>query len=267
MKIRAVLFDLDDTLIVDEAVSRETFARVAELAAQRYGADKEKFIHDAMRFARVFWAEGPCHPFCKSFGISAFECLWGKFLGDSEDLTRLRTWAYDFRERVFDAALREQLLESQSEACDLAEAFAKERRLLQRLMPDAREILARLAPDYLLGLLTNGAPDLQREKIAASGLGSVFQAIAISGEVGIGKPRPEIFHHLTAALEVDTSEAVMVGNSVERDIAGARNAGMASVWIKVPGSEELDSAEPDYTITALAELPSVLAALASTEAR
>lgn len=263
MKFRALLFDLDDTLVVDEAVSKETFACVAELARSSHGAEKEKFIRDAMKHARALWAAGPCHPLCRSLGISAFECLWGKFDTPGEQWLQLRTWALEFREQVFDAALRDQMIDSPTGSQDLAEAWAAERRLLQRLMPDAKEVLARLGADYKIGLLTNGAPDLQREKIAASGLGSAFQAIAISGEYNIGKPRPEIFHRLAAELGTAPAECLMVGNSVERDIAGARNAGILSVWIKVPGSEEPDTAEPDATITALAELPGVVSSLES----
>ena len=118
--------------------------------------------------------------------------------------------------------------------------------------------MAELAPSYKLALLTNGAPDLQREKIAASGLESFFQAIAVSGEHGIGKPKPEIFHRLLAELGVTADEAVMVGNSLERDIAGARNAGIRSIWIRVPGSEEQADVTPDHTITNLAEIPAIL---------
>lgn len=261
MKIKTVLFDLDDTLAVDEAVSHEAFQRTAEKATQTYGADAAKFVPDAMRHARALWATGPSQPYCKSIGISAFECLWGRFEGDSADLTQLREWSQKFREQAFDAALRDQLIESPSGAHDLAETFASERRRLQRLMPDAKETLARLAADYCIGLLTNGAPDLQREKIAASGLGSFFQAIAVSGEYGIGKPKPEIFHRLLAELGTKPSEAVMVGNSLERDILGAQNAEVFSIWIKVAGSEEHAAVEPNRTITALAELPALLKSL------
>ena len=111
--------------------------------------------------------------------------------------------------------------------------------------------------------MTNGAPDLQREKIAASGLESFFKAIAVSGEHGIGKPRPEIFHRLLSELGVSADEAVMVGNSLERDIAGARNAGIRSIWIRVPGSEEHAEVTPDHTITSLSEIPSILDQLAA----
>ena len=144
----------------------------------------------------------------------------------------------------------------------LSSEFASTRRARQRLLPGARELMTELATSYKLALLTNGAPDLQREKIVASGLGSFFQAIAVSGEHGIGKPKPEIFHHLLSELGVLPDEAVMVGNSLERDIAGAENAGICSIWIRVPGSEEQAEVTPDHTITNLAEIPVILKELA-----
>jgi putative hydrolase of the HAD superfamily len=164
----------------------------------------------------------------------------------------------EYRKHVFDAALREQLLEDTQGAEELAAHFSRTRRKLQRLLPDALETVVRLKAKHKIGLLTNGAPDLQREKIAASGLGLLFDAIAVSGEHGIGKPKPEIFHRLLSELGVASSEAVMVGNSLERDIAGARNAGITSIWIRIPGSEEPADVTPDATITGLAQLPELL---------
>lgn len=131
-------------------------------------------------------------------------------------------------------------------------AYALQRR---RLAEVGRE----LDRSYKLALLTNGAPDLQQEKIAASGLGAFFDAIAVSGEHGIGKPRREIFDLLLAKLAVDPSEAAMVGNSMERDILGAKNAGLAAaIWLRVPGSEEQADVVPDYTITGLHEIAAIL---------
>lgn len=263
MPIRAILFDLDDTLIVDEAVSREAFRATAETAVAPVGADARELERSARQHALRLFEAGPVRPFCKRIGISAFECLWGRFLGESDDLTRLREWAHAYRTQVFDAALRDQAIESPDVAESLAAEFERQRRKLQRLMPDALEVLARLAPDYQIGLLTNGAPDLQREKLAASGLGGFFSAIAVSGEHDIGKPQAEIFHRLLAELATDPSDAVMVGNSLERDIAGARNAGIRSIWIRVPGSEESADVDPDHTIIGLAELPGILKSAAA----
>jgi putative hydrolase of the HAD superfamily len=262
MAIKALLFDLDDTLAVDEAVSHETFAHVAAEASSRFGVDPARFAADAMATARALWAEGECRPFCRSIGISAFECLWGGFTGDSTELTALRNWAMAYRVEVFAKTLALQDREATEDAAlFLSTEFAATRRARQRLMPGARELLEGLVTGHSIALLTNGAPDLQREKIAASGLQSFFRAIAVSGEHGIGKPKPEIFHRLLSELGVEASEALMVGNSLERDIAGARNAGIRSVWIRVAGSEEQAEVTPDHTITALSEIPSILSGL------
>lgn len=262
MAIRALLFDLDDTLVVDEAVSHETFAHVAAEASSRFGADPGRFAADAMGLARELWNEGSSRPFCRSIGISAFECLWGGFTGESPELTALREWATAYRVEVFSRALSLQTEGiPQDAAAFLSAEFASTRRARQRLMPGARELLTDLASTRKIALLTNGAPDLQREKIGASGLESFFQAIAVSGEHGIGKPKPEIFHRLLSEIGVEAGEALMVGNSLERDIAGARNAGIRSIWIRVPGSEERAEVTPDHTITALSEIPPLLEAL------
>jgi len=258
MPISTVLFDLDDTLIVDEAVSREAFADVAGLAAERYGIPAADFRLRAATEARALWAKGPANAYCRAIGISAFECLWGRFEGDGGDLRVLREWSRVYRVAAFDAAVRSFGIEDGEAGAVLAERFERARRTLQRLMPDAREVLARLAVDYRIGLLTNGAPDLQREKILASGLGGHFRVIAVSGEHGIGKPDPALFHRVLAEIGGTPAESAMVGNSLERDIAGARAAGILSIWLQVPGSEETDPVEPDRTIRSLSELPSLL---------
>lgn len=262
MAIRALLFDLDDTLMVDEAVSHETFAHVAAEASSRFGVDPARFAADAMSTARELWGEGAARPFCRSIGISAFECLWGGFTGESPELTSLREWATAYRVEVFANALALQDMPVPADAASFLSAeFASTRRSRQRLMPGARELLTQLAATRRLALLTNGAPDLQREKIAASGLESLFQAIAVSGEHGIGKPKPEIFHRLLSELGTEASETVMVGNSLERDIAGARNAGIRSIWIRVPGAEERAEVIPDHTVTDLMEIVPIIEGL------
>jgi len=255
--VEAILFDLDDTLIVDEEISKSAMEATAGLAAKLHGADSGRFLIDARRISQALWLENPALDYCANIGITAEECLWGEFAGQSSDLTALRSWSMEFRTALFDAVLREQSLPGDDGS--LAVHFADSRRKLQRLMPDARETLARLKPSFRIGLLTNGAPDLQREKIAASGLAPFFDSIAVSGEHGIGKPRPEIFHILLDSLGVTASGAVMVGNSLARDIAGAQKAGITrTIWLKVPGSEEYADVTPDQTITGLHELVPLL---------
>jgi putative hydrolase of the HAD superfamily len=262
MAIEAVLFDLDDTLIVDEAVSRQSMESTADLAAQTAGANAARFFQDSSRIGRSLWQGGPCHSYTRSIGISFHECLWGHFEGDKPELIKLREWSRIYRVAVFSAVLRAQDVSDEDAAEKLAALFSSQRRQLARLMPDAVETLARLKKSHKIALLTNGAPDLQREKIAASGLGGYFDAIAVSGEHGIGKPRAEIFQILLGELGVSAGRAVMVGNSLERDIAGALNAQLAAaVWLQVPGSEEHAAVKPHHTIRGLHEVPALVAVI------
>ncbi|MEO8205227.1 MAG: HAD family hydrolase [Chthoniobacterales bacterium] len=257
MPIEAVIFDLDDTLIVDEAISREAFEETA-IQASKYGARQEAFITDAMRIAREDWAKSPQVDYCRSIGISAFECLWGNFDGEADPLPMLKAWSAKFRVDIFDKALRVQGIETPEAGNVLSKVFMDSRRKFARLMSNAMEIIVELSAKYSLGLLTNGAPAFQRDKFKASGLTEYFKAVAISGDHGIGKPDAKIFHWLLDQLGVKPESAVMVGNSVERDILGAHRAGIKSVWIEVSGSEEHADAKPDYVIKDLSELPALL---------
>ena len=262
MAVDAILFDLDDTLIVDEAVSKEALASTARLASKLAGIETPAFLSDAKKFGFEFWRQGPCYDYIKSIGISFHECLWGRFEGEKPELVKLREWSQTYRVSVFSAVLRVQGSLDDDLAEKLAAHFSSQRRQLARLMPDAVETLVRLKDSHKIALLTNGAPDLQKEKIAASGLGGYFDAIAVSGEHGIGKPRAEIFHILLRELGVTADRSMMVGNSLERDIAGALNAELAAaVWLQVPGSEEHAEVKPHHTIRGLHELPALVATI------
>ena len=120
-----------------------------------------------------------------------------------------------------------------------------------------------LARDHRLALVTNGAPDVQREKLAGTTLAPRFGAIVISAELGIAKPDPRIFAHALRAIGADREGAVMVGDSLTRDVEGARRAGLRSIWIDrgdvTPSPED---AVPDARVTALSQIRASLAALA-----
>jgi putative hydrolase of the HAD superfamily len=107
-----------------------------------------------------------------------------------------------------------------------------------------------------LGLITNNDGVHQREKLAAVGLGEQFDAIVISGEVGVPKPRPEIFVAACAALGVEPAQALHVGDNLDADYRGARDAGLAAVWLNRSGRE---STAPDVVqIAGLDTLESIV---------
>lgn len=256
----ALIFDLDDTLLVDEEVSRETLKAVAESLGMSAQDRQEVFIKDVWMIANKRWQQGPLYSFCASIGISAIECLWGHFYGESSELCALRAWAKLYRREVFQEVLELTRIAT-TDAQEHALFFEQERRVRQRLFPKAFSLLKDFSKEYRLGLLTNGAPDLQREKLKASGLEYLFSAVIISGDHGIGKPNPIIFTIMLDQLNVSASQAIMIGNSLERDIAGASAAGIRSVWIDLGvQKEEQKNQQPpfDMRITELSELTTIL---------
>lgn len=259
MKFRAVVFDLDDTIIWDERLSRRALMEAAGLAAGRSGADAGRLAAAAKSAAEELWhAHAPVRR-CEELGIVAFEGMWGHFHGEEDYLRHLREWVPSFRTEVWRRALAAEGRNDDDLAGELGTFFARRRRELQDPLPGAEEILHRLrAAGLRIGLLTNGAPDLQREKIEASGLGLYFDAAVVSGEIGTGKPEPEIFRHLLARLGTAPHESLMVGNSLSRDIAGGKRAGMPTCWLALEGEDEpVGSVEPDHTIRSLGELPRI----------
>lgn len=235
--IRAILFDLDETIILDEPVSREAYLAAARLAAP-LGADVERLSDRAHQAARRLWAEGPHHAYCDRIGHSAGEGLWARYdRGEHPAIAGLRAWAPDYRVAVWREALQEQGIASDQLPPAMVERFFEARRRYPRF-PEIDSLLAALrARGYRLGIVTNGVPDLQREKLAGCGVAHLFEASIVSGEIDCGKPDPGIFRHICRELGVGPTECVMVGDNPARDVAGAMAAGMKSVWVSRHGRE------------------------------
>jgi putative hydrolase of the HAD superfamily len=260
MNFRAVLFDLDDTLIWDERISRQALMETAALAAKRTGADTGRLAAGAKRVAEELWSTHAPLERCDALGIVAFEGMWGVFHGEDDYLRHLREWVPGFRTEIWLRTLASEGIEDEALAVELGLYFHQRRRDLQDPLPGAAAVLTTLRTAGLrLGLVTNGAPDLQREKFETSGLGMFFDAAVVSGEIGTGKPEPAIFHHLLAILGVPPQETLMVGNSLSRDIVGGKAAGLATCWLALEGEDEpVGLIEPDFTIHSLHELPEIV---------
>ena len=74
--------------------------------------------------------------------------------------------------------------------------------------------------------------------------------------MGIRKPDPEIFKYTLQNLGVKSYETIHVGDSLQQDIQGAKNVGMKALWIK--GHEKIIDIQPDFIISKVTELPSIL---------
>lgn len=148
--------------------------------------------------------------------------------------------------------------DSQS-VCDLYESFLAEE---HGFVPGALELLKALSPRYSLYLATNGASVVQRRRLADAGILPYFQNIFISEEVGFHKPSSAFFHACFAAIPAfDSASALMVGDSLTSDIRGGRDAGLRTCWFDPLGRPRRPDIVPDYTVTALNQIPALLETL------
>ena len=81
-----------------------------------------------------------------------------------------------------------------------------------------------------IGCVTNGRDFFQRNKITALGIAPFLDAIVTSGELGIKKPDPRIFHAALQQLGIVAAQAVFCGDSLKADMKPARELGMTTIW-------------------------------------
>jgi len=144
-------------------------------------------------------------------------------------------------------------------AAEVSEFFANDRSRRHVVFAESEQVLHQLKKNFRLALITNGAPDIQGTKIDGSNLASFFETIIISGDHGFGKPDLRIFQLALNRLEVAAHEAVMIGDSLNRDVAGARDAGIRTIWINRYQRTLGESHPiPDIELTDLRELPALL---------
>lgn len=254
----ALLVDLDDTLVVEARVVTAAFEATGRFAAQRVELDPAALAADARVKARALWRAAPTYPFCERIGISSWEGLWGRFDGEGDELRALRRWAPEFRREAWRGALREQGIADVDLAANLAERFGVERRARAETFPDAAPCLDALRGSWALALVTNGASCVQREKLAASGLADRFDAVVVSGDVGIGKPDPAIFERALEELGAGPADAVMVGDNLGKDVDGALAAGLGAVWLNRTGAPRPHDRAGVVEIRHLGELPDAI---------
>nr|XP_033791419.1 N-acylneuraminate-9-phosphatase [Geotrypetes seraphini]XP_033791420.1 N-acylneuraminate-9-phosphatase [Geotrypetes seraphini] len=124
---------------------------------------------------------------------------------------------------------------------------------------DTRDMLTELRKVAHLLLLTNGQGHVQREKIKACACQPYFDAIVVGGEHKEEKPALSIFQHCCDLLEVRPEECIMVGDNLDTDIQGGLNAGLkATVWINKSIPLVKPSLVPHYTISSVLDVPIIL---------
>jgi len=252
----ALIFDLDETLILEHDAVKAAFEETCLAAALKHKLDVLHLAATVRHRGRELWHRSPAYAWCLAIGISSWEGLSGDLGGASPELAALRDWAEQsrFRATAWTQALAEFGVDDVGLAAELAARLVQVRRRYHIPYPETETVLTALRGGYRLALLTNGAPRLQREKITALGLAKYFDAIVISGEVGLGKPDPRVFELVLDQLGAAAEESAMVGDSLQHDIAGANATGLRSIWLNRTGRQPRSDVRPDMTVTALDEL-------------
>ena len=120
--------------------------------------------------------------------------------------------------------------------------------------PDVKPILNTLSSEYTLVAVTNGNADIE-----LTGLGGWFDFSVSSADVGKQKPHPEVFETALNMAEAMPQETVHIGDDEHRDIFGAAEAGIRTVWLNRSDRDwQHTECEADFHIRSLTELPDIL---------
>jgi putative hydrolase of the HAD superfamily len=233
--VRAVLFDLDDTLFDHRHCTEASLRRVRALhecfrcrpfdeIARAHGALLEQ-LHPAVMVGRVDVDAARIERFRRLFlavGVTAPDA-------------QVRETASAYRQAYLDA---------------------------RRAVDGAATLLARLRErGAAIVIVSNNVLDEQREKLRHCGLDAWVDALVVSEEEGVSKPDPEIFRRALARVESDPAAAVMVGDSWAADIAGARAAGIRAVWFNPLGTPRPEPAADVLELRSLEPVEPVLEVL------
>lgn len=207
MKYKHIFFDLDDTLWDFARNSRETLLELFE-EYNLTTVGKQKIDQQA---------------FLSAYYPINYD-LWKQYRENEIDHQTLRRVRF---ERLF-----EQL--DIPDFKTLAHRFSKDYLGIAptkpHLCPFAKELLDYLKGKYELHIITNGFPDIQSVKITSAQLENYFDVVVTSDSTGYKKPAPQIFEYALKEANASISESIMIGDSLEADIAGARNLSLDHIY-------------------------------------
>ena len=233
MNPRALLLDLDDTILDDSTRVHDSWREACASHAQRLLPLDAATVVDAIRKTSKWFWDDP----------------------DRHREGRLQLEAA--RRHVVHLALRELGVEDAALADSIGDAYSHHRDVGMEPLPDAIETVRWLrSSGRRLALLTNGAGAAQRRKITRFEIAELFDAIFVEGELGFGKPDERVYRRALEALGVKAADAWMVGDNLDWDVAAPQKIGMTGVWIDARGRgvPERSPVQPDHIVRSLAEI-------------
>ena len=232
---RAVLFDMDDTLISAYRQPHVAWVAIAqEFEADLAGYSAADVAQAVSEAAERFWSDGSRHRLGR---LNLLEARAGIV---REGFAQLGACASD-----------------NSVAHRMSARYDSYRNEQMFLFPHAHEVVdAMRNAGVKLALITNGAAQPQRAKVERFELTHRFHHIQIEGEHGFGKPEERAYRHALSVLGVDAHETWMVGDNLEWEVIAPQRLGIHAVWHDslgegLPAGTE---ARPDRIIRSLREL-------------
>ena len=249
MAIRAVVFDLFDTLV--DLLSEN-------IPAERYGNNKLPASARALYEAVSEWSDASFETFTSALGEGARGFAKSHFAEEREVPTELR-----FRDLA-----RRLDIEDPDFPARLTAIHMGLLRAQVSFHAHHAEVLGALGRRVKLGLCSNFSHAATAlEVLETGGLAPYLEAVVISETHGLRKPRPEIFEDVLEKLDVAPGETLHVGDSLRADVGGAAPCGIATVWVtrRVRDPEAAldayDGPMPDHVVFDLSQLPDLLTRL------
>lgn len=229
---KAIIFDLDDTILDTTLSADRLWSRAAVEFAARAGVDVSTFDQQ-MKVSRVwFWSD----PKRNQAGRL--------------NLDKARADCVEHTLELLNASNHEL-------ATEIADWFTQRRITEMKPFDSAIETLQTLRDAGVrLALISNGKGETQREKVVRFELEPYFDCIILEGEFGVGKPDRRVFDHALQALGTEPGETWMVGDNLHWEVAAPQALGMKGVWVdwKGTGLPEDTDVVPDRIINSIAEL-------------
>jgi putative hydrolase of the HAD superfamily len=230
MKYKHLFFDLDHTLWDFDAN-----ARVCLQELHTNLKLTERGVHDFDMFHQCYLGHN--------------EKLWAKYRNGhikQDELRLKRMWLTLLDFKIADEEL----------ALEMGDLFLDMLPTRQLLFPDTLEVLQYLRDKgYQLHLITNGFEKIQHSKLKNSGIDHFFKVVVTSESSNSLKPQKEIFEYALHKTGATTNESIMIGDTLDVDIAGAMNVGMDQVHTNFIGT--IQHIKPTYTVTTLKELKTI----------
>lgn len=230
--IRVLFFDLDETLVAQERAFTRAYRSTAEwFASVVDGVDVEAFSDRIPLAAEASLRASPAADIVRRCCFGGRDLLWGTPGADSSAARVIAASVRTFRKRTWASLVEGIAADEMRVLTELEDHFREAMFAAIAVFPGVLSALERLSKHYRLAAITNGMGAAQREKMAYLGIDGFFEGVIASTDVGLGKPASPIFETALRAMRVNASEALMVGDSLEGDVWGARRVGIATAWL------------------------------------